>query len=160
MYCNPTRNEYLERRFRLTFCRILGKITDANRRGKRIVYVWNASERRRLVKAFAGTHWTGSGALYENTAYICVKDKRENNGRQDVCGVNKGGTAEMLGPLWGRASRRFYIGAYRKWDAFPAEKFWRYPGICRVTGNFYDPGETGKTEETVETVETVEFGRI
>ena len=54
------------------------------------------------------------GALYENTAYICVKDKRENNGRQDVCGVNKGGTAEMLGPLWGRASRRFYIGAYRK----------------------------------------------
>ena len=51
MYCNPTRNEYLERRFRLTFCRILGKITDANRRGKRIVYVWNASERRRLVKA-------------------------------------------------------------------------------------------------------------
>ena len=50
------RNEYLERRFRLTFCRILGKITDANRRGKRIVYVWNASERRRLVKAFAGTH--------------------------------------------------------------------------------------------------------
>ena len=29
------RNEYLERRFRLTFCRILGKITDANRRGRR-----------------------------------------------------------------------------------------------------------------------------
>ena len=28
-----------------------------------------------------------------------MKDKRENNGRQDVCGVNKGGTAEMLGPL-------------------------------------------------------------
>ncbi len=52
------------------------------------------------MKAFAGNTLNRLRALYENTAYICVKDKRENNGRQDVCGVNKGGTAEMLGPLW------------------------------------------------------------
>jgi len=51
------------------------------------------------VRAFAGTHRTGSGALYENTAYLCVKEKRENSHRQVVCSVNKGGTAESFGPL-------------------------------------------------------------
>ena len=93
--------------FQLTSDRFFGKITVANRRGKRIVYVQNASERRRLVKVFAGTHRTGSGALYESTAYICVKDKKREQRQAGVCSVNKGGTAEMLGPLRGRVSRRF-----------------------------------------------------
>ena len=62
----------------------------------------------------------------------------------------------MLGPLWGRASSSFYIFTFMKLDDFPEYKYKLYPGICRVTGNFYDPGETGKTEETVETVETVD----
>lgn len=62
------------------------------------------------MRAFAGTHRTGSGALYENTAYLCVKEKRENSHRQVVCSVNKGGTAEMLGPLRGKSVSAFLHG--------------------------------------------------
>lgn len=53
---------------------------------------------------------------------------------------------------------RFYIGAIGNETAFSGREVLALSGICRVTGDFYDPGETGKTEETVETVDSDGYG--